>query len=111
MVAFKFNLNTETTVFQQPKDLLREAGGTAQLNVFVKAGAGFHIFVIATLGSLCVGHAMTASNRYALELGEYSQAAVPEAYSQRKRLCNTLRPSGYWSGKVFVWGPILTMLL
>jgi len=111
MVSFKFNLNTHNNGVQGSAEFFQEADASAALNVYVLAGAGFHVFLMGTVGSLVVGHLMTASNRYALQLGEYSANAVSEEYSQRKRLCNVLRPSGYLSGKIFAWGPLIAMSL
>lgn len=110
MVAFKFNLSaTDAKVFPWLSGMFAEAGTTGKINVFVEAGLGFHVFLIATVGSLVVGHGMTACNRYALELGEYSPSAIPQAFAERTRLCNTLRPPGFWPGKIFAYGPIVAM--
>jgi hypothetical protein len=110
MVAFKFNLNANNEQVWPPLgQLFNEAGASFQVNVYVNANLGFYIFLASVIGSLVVGHFMTACNRYACHLGEYSPSAVSQERGQRLRLCNTLRPDGYWEGKFFAYGPIVAM--
>jgi len=109
MVAFQFNLRAEDSVFATANGLFKEADATASFHINVEAGWGFHLFLIATIGSLVCGHLMTACNRYALQIGEFSQSAVDQEIGCRKRLCNALRPEGYWPGKMFAYGPVVAM--
>jgi len=107
MVAFRFSLSAkDLTMMPVLPALFSEAETSFELNIWVEAGLGFYMFLIATVGSLVVGHGMTACNRHALCLGEYSEPALNPTDHSLKRLCNTLRPPGYWSGKLFVYGPI-----
>jgi len=106
MVAFKFDIKTDDEVLPTIASIFNEAGVAGRFSVYVHANFGFHLFIGATLGSVGVGHVMTAMHRYAHELGEYSKAAVA---GERERLCNVLKPKGDVSGFIFVWGPIVGM--
>lgn len=106
MVAFEFDLASDHHAASLISRIFKEAGASGRFSVYVEAKFGFHLFVGATLGSLAVGHVMTAMHRYALQLGEYSLAAVD---GKRQRLCNVLKPDSFWSGVCFVWGPIVAM--
>jgi len=107
MVAFKLDLSAETDEFPTVRDILQEAASSAQMRVLVEAEGPFHLFVIATFGSLAVGHVMTACHRHALQIAEYSPLAVLNT-GRRQRLCNALRPPGP-RGWIFVFGPIIAM--
>merc|ERR1719199_2242677 len=106
MVAFEFDIASEDKALPLISRIFHEAGASGRFSVYVDAKFGFHLFVGATLGSLAVGHVMTAMHRYAHRLGEYSISAVE---GQPQRLCNVLRPEGASSGACFVWGPIIAM--
>merc|ERR1719253_1464591 len=105
MVAFKFDISSDEAL-PLVSQIFQEAGASGSFSVYVDPKFGFHLFVGATLGSLAVGHVMTAMHRYAHQLGEYGLGAVE---GQPQRLCNVLRPEGAWSGGCFVWGPIIAM--
>jgi len=111
MVAFRFSLSAIDTPSEAVNDLFRELGTTAELTVYVDPLASFHIFLVATLSSLVLGHVMTACHRYAHKICEFG---VPEVYcgpfGQRRRLCNILRPPGP-RGKIFVYGPVMALTI
>jgi len=117
MVAFQFDVKTDDTVLPIISRVFSEAGASGRFSVHVDAQFSFHLFVGATLGSLAVGHVMTAMHRYALQIGEYSPQATAGNYldGKRQRLCNVLKQDGdrgcepYWSHACFVWGPVVAM--
>jgi len=108
MVGFKFELSATDSVFPLVNQIFEEAEGTASVIVYIRADPGFYGFVIATLASLAVGHMMSANHRYALQLAEYSPAALA-VQSGRARLCNKLHPPGFAARRTFVYGPVLAL--
>merc|ERR1719506_22445 len=52
---------------------------------------------------------MTGCDRYVNQLGEFSPMALSKSQDVKARLCNKLRPEGYWEGKIFVYGPVVAM--
>jgi hypothetical protein len=110
MVAFRFHLNVaEVSGIDIVAELFREANADLNIDVFVEAHLGFQLFLIATVGSLTVGHVMTACNRYALRLGEYHPSITSQDKTRKQRLCNINRPEGFLAGKLFAYVPVLVM--
>jgi hypothetical protein len=108
MVAFYFNLSSDMDQFPLIGGIFDEAGASASIEVVVEAKPAFHAFIIATFGSMAIGHVMTACHRYALQLAEYSPEAICRQIGKPVRLCNVLRPPGR-KGWISAFGPIIAM--
>lgn len=112
MVAFELRLSVDKNAPWQVIDMFREIDATAELRVYVEPLFSFYCFLVATIGSLILGHVMTACHRYALQIGEFGEAeGYGESGEERRRLCNVLRPEGYAQGKVFALGPMFTLVI
>jgi len=75
MVAFHLELSGMEATSPVVAGMFNELGADARLAVFIEPTAGFYSFLVATVLSLVLGHAMTACHRSALQIGEYS---IPE---------------------------------
>jgi len=110
MVAFHFELSGLGATSPLVADMFKELGSDAKFSVVIDPTPGFHSFLIATVLSLVLGHAMTACHRYALRLGEYGKPAKYQGREVlrggRRRLCNVLRPGDRVAGKLFAYGPV-----
>eukprot|EP00929_Paragymnodinium_shiwhaense_P028983 TRINITY_DN16711_c0_g1_i1.p1 TRINITY_DN16711_c0_g1~~TRINITY_DN16711_c0_g1_i1.p1 ORF type:complete len:1154 (-),score=160.20 TRINITY_DN16711_c0_g1_i1:262-3723(-) len=103
-VAFKIDLGLDLkTLPPEVKEAFKDLGQDPLVRVMVVPAFGFHAFLIATIASLALGMVLTATNRYALRIGEFSQTSDSTGGG---RLCNVLRPANYWYGKVFAYGPV-----
>jgi len=111
MVALSFRSGTDVIGVQAIGDMFAEAGTGQTINFYLGLGPGFLVMLIATVGSILVGQAMTACNRYAHDLGEPSRTLFVQAGARNVKLCNALRPEGYWQGKMFAYGPLVAMAL
>jgi len=107
MVAFKFNLSDSNLPLPLISDLFKSVGASFAFDVFADPTLSFHLFILATFSSLVLGHLMTGCHRYAHQLCEYG--VTRDDAGARSRLCNKLRPGGYVEGKLFVYGPAVSL--
>lgn len=119
MVAFRFELSGLHAASPLVSGFFEEVGSDARFVVFVEATLGFYLFLVATLMSLVLGHAMTACHHHAVRLGERScgpRGSGPglgrEVFGRgRRRLCDGLRPAGRLRGWAFAHGPTAAVTL
>jgi len=105
MVAFAFDLDQDS-FSPEVKELFQELGYGAKFQVYVYPSWGFHLFLLATIASLILGHMVCAVHRYAEKIGEFDEPddGVPQP-TTRNRLCAALPKPAGWMGAVAVHGP------
>jgi hypothetical protein len=91
MVAFEFNISVQDNAGEAAAKMFAELGANASLRVYVQPLLSFHLFLVATLLSLILGHIMTGCHRHAVEVGEYPQAPCSHV---KRRVCDVLRENG-----------------
>jgi len=108
MVAFHLELSGMEATSPVVAGMFNELGADARLAVFIEPAAGFYSFLVATVLSLVLGHAMSACHRRTLQIGEYS---IPEEYlggpaggPGRHRLCQR-----FARNRFDMYGPVVAV--
>lgn len=106
-VAFNIIVSPELAPVEI-QQMLHEADASPLAAAYVLPGWGFQTFLVASIASLVLGMVMTASHRYALQIGEFDVRSETEG---RSRLCNALpAPSGaLCNGFFYRYAPIVAV--
>jgi len=106
MVAFKFDCAGSAMPLPLVSDILNSVGAGFEVHVFAEPEIGFHIFILATLMSLILGHMMSGCHRWAHQLCEYGVAR--DGTGGVSRICDKIHPQGLHS-RVHRWAPAVTL--
>merc|ERR1712022_100768 len=113
MVAFDIRLSCQGAA-PYIADICVAAGTDAAFRVYVDPTLGLHTLLIGTLMSLAAGLWMSASHRYAEQIGEHAPAQdydFVEGLGNKRRLCLLLQGDGRHSHVMYQWCvPILFVI-